>query len=111
MQLLIDSGIFSVQSHTATHADLPKITNYKDELKGSKERLEKVTGKPVIAVAYPFGHVNDKVIEETKKYYQFATTTKSGLFITKGEPNELFKMKRVRIHHSTTVEQFSLSIK
>ncbi|EEL52357.1 MULTISPECIES: polysaccharide deacetylase family protein [Bacillus cereus group] len=108
---MIDSGIFSVQSHTATHADLPKITNYEDELKGSKERLEKVTGKPVIAVAYPFGHVNDKVIEETKKYYQFATTTKSGQFITKGEPNELFKMKRVRIHHSTTVEQFSLSIK
>ena len=34
---MVDSGIFSVQSHTATHADLPKITNYEEELKGSKE--------------------------------------------------------------------------
>lgn len=108
---MVDSGIFSVQSHTATHADLPKITNYEEELKGSKEKLEKITGKPVIAIAYPFGHVDDKVIAETKKYYQFATTTKPGQFITKGEHDELLKMKRVRIHHTTTVEQFASSIK
>lgn len=107
---MVDSGIFSVQSHTATHADLPKITNYEEELKGSKEKLEKITGKPVIAIAYPFGHVNDQVVAETKKYYQFATTTKPGQFITKGEPDELLKMKRVRIQHSTTVEQFGLAI-
>ncbi|MFJ8529320.1 polysaccharide deacetylase family protein [Bacillus sp. NPDC094106] len=108
---MVDSGIFSVQSHTATHADLPKITNYEGELKGSKEKLEKITGKPVIAIAYPFGHVDDKVVAETKKYYQFATTTKPGQFITKGEPDELLKMKRVRIHNTTTVEQFASSIK
>lgn len=108
---MVDSGIFSMQSHTATHADLPKITNYEEELKESKEKLEKITGKPVIAVAYPFGHVDDKVVAETKKYYQFATTTKPGKFITKGEPNELLKIKRVRIHHTTTVEQFASSIK
>ena len=107
---MVDSGIFSVQSHTATHADLPKITNYEEELKGSKEKLEKITGKPVIAIAYPFGHVDDKVVAETRKYYQFATTTKPGQFITKGEPDELLKMKRVRIHHTTTVEQFASSI-
>lgn len=63
---MVDSGIFSMQSHTATHADLPKITNYEEELKESKEKLEKITGKPVIAVAYPFGHVDDKVVAETK---------------------------------------------
>ncbi|KEK24422.1 polysaccharide deacetylase family protein [Bacillus gaemokensis] len=108
---MVDSGIFSVQSHTATHADLPKIANYEEELKGSKEKLEKITGKPVIAIAYPFGHVDNKVVAETKKYYQFATTTKPGQFITKGEPDELLKMKRVRMHNTTTVEQFALSIK
>ncbi|SFJ53775.1 MULTISPECIES: polysaccharide deacetylase family protein [unclassified Bacillus (in: firmicutes)] len=108
---MVNSGIFSVQSHTATHADLPKITNYEEELKGSKEKLEKITGKPVIAIAYPFGHVNDQVVAETKKYYQFATTTKPGQFITKGEQDELLRMKRVRIHNNTTVEQFALAIK
>ncbi|PGZ97219.1 polysaccharide deacetylase [Bacillus pseudomycoides] len=108
---MVDSGIFSVQSHTATHADLPKITNYEEELKGSKEKLEKITSKPVIAISYPFGHVNDQIVAEAKKYYQFATTTKPGQFIEKGEPDELLRMKRVRIHNSTTVEQFGLAIK
>ncbi len=108
---MVNSGIFSVQSHTVTHADLPKITNYEEELKGSKEKLEKITGKPVIAVTYPFGHVNNQVVEETKKYYQFATTTKPGQFIPKGETDELLKIKRVRMHHSTMVEQFGLAIK
>ncbi|MFD3447621.1 polysaccharide deacetylase family protein [Microbacteriaceae bacterium 4G12] len=104
---MVNSGIFSVQSHTVSHADLPKITNYEAELKGSKEKIESVTGQKVIAIAYPFGHVNDKVVEETKKYYQYATTTKAGQFIEKGQPNELLLMQRVRIHNSTTVEQFA----
>ncbi len=58
----------------------------KRELKGSKEKLEKITGKPVIAVAYPFGHVDDKVVAETKKYYQFATTTKPENSLQKVNP-------------------------
>ena len=55
--------------------------------------------------------LNNLFIEETKKYYQFATTTKPGKFITKSETDELLKIKRVRIHNSTTVEQLGLSIK
>ena len=98
---MVDSGIFS--------CNLTQQRQTYEELKGSKEKLEKVTGKPVIAIAYPFGHVDDKVVAETKKYYQFATTTKPGQFITKGEPDELLKMKRVRIHHATTVEHFPLN--
>lgn len=108
---MVNSGIFSVQAHTMSHADLPKITNYEEELKAPKERIEQVTGKPVIAIAYPFGHFNDKVVEETKKYYQFATTTKPGQFIEKGQQNEMLLMQRVRISYSTTIEQFASLVK
>lgn len=104
---MVNSGIFSVQSHTMSHADLPKITNYKEELYASKEKIEQITGKPVIAIAYPYGHFNNQVVEETKKYYQFATTTKPGQFIEKGAPDEMLLMHRVRISYSTTINQFA----
>ncbi|MDN3017003.1 polysaccharide deacetylase family protein [Paenibacillus sp. BSR1-1] len=104
---MVNSGIFSIQSHTMSHADLPKVTNYEEELNTSKEKIEQITGKPVIAIAYPYGHFNDQVVAETKKYYQFATTTKPGQFIEKGAPDEMLVMHRVRISYSTTINQFA----
>ncbi|MFF2450057.1 polysaccharide deacetylase family protein [Neobacillus sp. NPDC058068] len=107
---MMNSGIFSIQSHTMSHADLPEITNYEQELDASKEKIEQITGKPVIAIAYPFGHFNDQVVEETKKYYKFATTTKPGQFIEKGESDEFLRMRRVRISNSTTINQFAAMV-
>lgn len=104
---MVNSGIFSVQSHTMSHADLPKITNFEEELQDSRVKIEQVTGKPVIAIAYPFGHFNEQVVEETKKYYKFATTTKPGQFIEKGQPDEFLLMHRVRISYSTTIKEFA----
>ncbi|MED1470982.1 polysaccharide deacetylase family protein [Bacillus salipaludis] len=108
---MVDSGIFSIQSHTMSHADLPMVTNLEEELKSSKEKIEQVTGKPVIAIAYPFGHVDRVVVEEAKKYYQYATTTKPGEFIETGEPDEMLLMRRVRISNSTTINQFAALVK
>ncbi|ETI67068.1 polysaccharide deacetylase family protein [Neobacillus vireti] len=107
---MVNSGIFSIQSHTMSHADLPEITNYEQELNAAKEKIEQITGKPVIAIAYPFGHFNDQVVEETKKYYKFATTTKPGQFIEKGETDEFMRMRRVRISNSTTINQFAAMV-
>ncbi|MBO9131250.1 polysaccharide deacetylase family protein [Bacillus sp. 165] len=104
---LSDSGYFSVQSHSATHPDLRKIRNYEYELKSSKDTIKKITGKPVIALAYPYGFFNEKVINETQKYYNFAVTVKKGQYIEKGLPNELYTMPRVWIEYDTTLEQFA----
>ncbi|WP_034644957.1 hypothetical protein [Bacillus methanolicus] len=41
MMYLKKSGIFSIQSHTATHPDLTKTKKYEYELKESKEKLNK----------------------------------------------------------------------
>jgi peptidoglycan/xylan/chitin deacetylase (PgdA/CDA1 family)/uncharacterized protein YceK len=108
---MVKSGIYSVQSHTMTHNDLPKVTDYEKELNTSKEQIEQVTGKPIIALAYPSGHFNDKVVEETKKYYKYAVTTKPGQSIEKGELNEMLLLHRVRISYSTTINQFSSMLK
>jgi peptidoglycan/xylan/chitin deacetylase (PgdA/CDA1 family) len=107
LKKMVDSNMFSIQSHTALHPDLTKTANFESELKQSKQRIEKVTGKPVIALAYPYGNFNQMVIEETKKYYQFGLTTTPGPFIDKGYKDELYVLPRIYIKHSTTLEDFA----
>ncbi len=108
---MVDSGIFSAQAHTMSHADLPKSTNFEVELGKAKETIEQVTGKPVIAIAYPFGKYDSTVVQESKKYYRFATTIKPGQFIEKGQEDEFLEMQRVRISYSTTLNQFAALVK
>lgn len=111
LRMVANSGIISVQSHTATHPDLTKEKNLKYELKESKEKIQKITGKPVIAIAYPFGNTNDHVVTETKKYYQFGFTTTPGPFSLTGFKNELYYLPRIYIKYSTTLEDFEKAVK
>jgi peptidoglycan/xylan/chitin deacetylase (PgdA/CDA1 family) len=103
---MTDSGLISIQSHTATHPDLTKITNYEFELQESKDKIQKITGKPVIALAYPYGNFNDKVVAETKKYYLFGLTTTPQPFVKKGIKDELYLLPRIYIKYSTTLDEF-----
>ncbi|MBS4191129.1 polysaccharide deacetylase family protein [Bacillus sp. FJAT-49705] len=106
IKMMADSGLISIQSHTATHPDLTTITNYEYELKESKDKIQKITGKPVIALAYPYGKFNDKVVAETKKYYLFGLTTTPELFSEKGSKDELYLLPRIYIKYSTTLDDF-----
>ncbi|CAG9607235.1 polysaccharide deacetylase family protein [Pseudoneobacillus rhizosphaerae] len=111
LKMMAESGFFSVQSHTATHPDLTKINNLDNELKKSKEKIEKMTGKPVIALAYPYGNFNNKVVKETKKYYRFGLTTTPGPFKELGFENELYLLPRIYVKNSTTLEDFAKLVK
>ncbi|MFD2445103.1 polysaccharide deacetylase family protein [Bacillus sp. CGMCC 1.16607] len=104
---MAESGLFSIQSHTATHPDLTKDKKYVHELKDSKETIEKITGKPVLAFAYPYGNFNKQVVEETKKYYRFGLTTTPGPFSESGIQNELYLLPRIYVKYSTTLEEFT----
>ncbi len=107
IKMMVDSGLFSIQSHTATHPDLTKIKDYQYELKGSRDKIQQITGKPVIALAYPYGMYNNKVIAETKKYYSFGITTIPELFSKKGIKNENYLLPRIYIKYSTTLDEFA----
>lgn len=111
LKMMSDSGMFSVQSHTATHPDLTKITDYEYQLKSSKEKIAQITGKPVNALAYPMGVFNEKVVQETQKYYRFGLTTTPELFVEKGTKNELLLLPRLYVKYSTTLEDFANIIK
>lgn len=105
------SGFFSIQSHTATHPDLTKAAGLEYELKNSKNKIAEITGKPVIALAYPYGNFNDRVVEETKKFYLYGLTTTPGPYIKTGLKNEQFLLPRTYIKYSTTLEDFAKIVK
>ncbi|USK59250.1 polysaccharide deacetylase family protein [Peribacillus asahii] len=107
LKMMVDSGLISIQSHTATHPYLTQIKNYGYELKESKDKIQRITGKPVIALAYPYGIFNDKVVAETKKYYLFGLTTTPELFSKKGIKDELYLLPRIYIKYSTTLDDFA----
>ncbi len=104
---LAASGMVSVQSHTASHPDLTKDVDLKAELKGSKEAIETITGKPVIALAYPYGSFNQKVINETKKYYQFGLTTTPSYYTGNGTKDERYLLPRLYVTYSTELPEFA----
>lgn len=55
-----DYGI-DIESHTVSHRRLSELSYEQqlNELKNSKETLEKLTGKTVVSIAYPEGKYND----------------------------------------------------
>jgi peptidoglycan/xylan/chitin deacetylase (PgdA/CDA1 family) len=107
LRMMSDSGMISVQSHTATHPDLTKSENLYYELKGSKEKIEKITGKPVIALAYPYGSFNERTASETKKYYSVGLTTTPEIYSKKGIKNEDYYLPRLYVKYSTNLEEFA----
>ncbi|WAA10030.1 polysaccharide deacetylase family protein [Fervidibacillus albus] len=102
LKQLSDSGIISIQSHTQTHPNLTEVTDLTTELRDIKWKLESITGKPVIAFAYPSGKYDDRVLAETKKYYEYAVTTIPGV----ASLDEPYQLKRIRINYSTSLDEF-----
>ncbi|MGG4467898.1 polysaccharide deacetylase family protein [Paenibacillus alvei] len=104
---LADSGIISIQSHTATHPDLTNITNYRAELKGSRDTIQTITGKPVIAVAYPYGGFNSSVMEQAKRYYKFGLTTTPAYYANEGLKDGEYLLPRIYIKYTTSLDEFT----
>ncbi|MBS4175050.1 polysaccharide deacetylase family protein [Bacillus sp. FJAT-49736] len=103
-----DSGIISIQAHTMTHpffndSETAGNIDLLKEIKDNKFLLEDITGKKVTAIAYPYGSYNNTVINEVKKYYDFAVTTKQGIANTNDSHYEL---QRVRVSFNTTLQDF-----
>jgi peptidoglycan/xylan/chitin deacetylase (PgdA/CDA1 family) len=106
LQKMVRSGYFSIQSHTVTHPDLTKTNNIDYELKESKKKIEQITGKPVIAISYPFGNFDVQLLENVKKYYLFGLTTTPGSFTQTGVENENYLLPRSYIKNSTNIKNF-----
>ncbi len=105
VQYLANRGI-EIGSHSATHSNMTNLSRYdlRQELLGSRQKLEKLTGQTVVSFSYPAGQYNDLVIEMLKRAgYETAVTTENGL----ASNQNLFKLKRVRVKRDLSVEDFA----
>lgn len=88
---------FRLASHTRSHASLPHIgpQSLTDEVVGARSELEDLTQSRVDLFAYPFGHYNERVVEEVKAAgYSCAYTFLNGR-ITPGL--DIFRLPRLNM--------------
>lgn len=93
---------WEIGSHTLSHLNLIVLSDkeMKEELEKSKEILED-KGFEIETIAFPFGSYNEKVIEETKKYYSASRPMEDG-FNSIGNPNFYnLKSKWIMKKHSS----------
>jgi len=105
VQYLANRGV-EIGSHSNSHANLTALSRHdlRQELLGSRQILEKLTGKTVVNFSYPAGKYNNLVVEMLQRAgYETAVTTESGL----GSPEELFQLKRVRIKRGLSSHEFA----
>ncbi|MCX5708542.1 MAG: polysaccharide deacetylase family protein [Candidatus Omnitrophica bacterium] len=96
------SGLVSFGSHTLTHPFLPQIESdqlLKNEIRGSKNELEKVLDTSVDTFCYPMGRFDPRVEAAVKDSgYKLAVATNPGY---KFSSQDIFAVKRLRISENT----------
>ncbi len=103
---LIKSGLVEIGSHTLTHANLPIVSHAErvNEIRGSKEFLERKYGIKVTSFAYPYGQLNEevkKVVLESGYTTAVSTNTGTGKF-----EDDLFEIRRSGINRDGLIDFF-----
>jgi peptidoglycan/xylan/chitin deacetylase (PgdA/CDA1 family) len=95
-----------IQSHTVDHKALNKLSYEEqyNELKNSKEYLDKLLNKNTTAIAYPYSQYNEDTMKICKELgYKVAFTTWYGF---SNYNQGLYELKRLVIHPDTTLKEF-----
>jgi peptidoglycan/xylan/chitin deacetylase (PgdA/CDA1 family) len=92
----------SFHSHTRSHASLPTLDDARlaDQLAGSRRELVNLLGHDVDYLAYPFGHLDDRVEAAARAAgYRAAFSTRSGF---NRQDVELFRIRRIDVFGTDT---------
>jgi peptidoglycan/xylan/chitin deacetylase (PgdA/CDA1 family) len=67
LRSLSDQG-FEIGAHSVSHKDLPSLTPERldDEVRGCRQTLEQIVGRPVVMFCYPYGRYNKEVIRHVQ---------------------------------------------
>ena len=93
-------------SHSMSHLNMHKMgeKQLKYEVGESKRILEDITGNLVESFCYPAGRFSESLIEELiAAGYTNAVTTKYGMY---REEDSVYKIKRIRINYSDSLNVF-----
>jgi peptidoglycan/xylan/chitin deacetylase (PgdA/CDA1 family) len=101
----------AIGSHTRSHPRLPELdaTAKRDEIRGSKARLEDVMGRAVTAFAYPYGLFDEDArlgVEEAG--YRVGCSTRSGF---NGPDVDRYLLRRVEVYGRDNLWQFRQKLK
>lgn len=100
-----DYGV-EMGGHTQHHVDLLKHSPAEQysEIKGSKDDTERLTGKPAISFAYPFGGINEQIKKVTASTgFIYAVSTNTG---PKEFGADKMQIRRIEITPKTTLMSF-----
>jgi len=92
----------SFHSHTRSHASLPTLSDEQlaDQLAGSRNALSQLLGHEVAYLAYPYGHVDERVEAATRiAGYRAAFSTQPGF--NRGDVNRM-RIRRLDIFGTDT---------
>jgi len=101
----------SFQSHTRSHASLPNLDDEQlaTELAGSRAELQALLGTQVDLLAYPFGHVDERVAGAAKHAgYRAAFSTQPGFNRRDVDP---LRIRRLDIYGTDTATQLLRKVK
>lgn len=98
---------WDLQSHTHTHLDLTKLTKKQldSELRSSISNFQKLLGRKPTMLAYPNGKFNNRVVQTTSRYFDFAWTTQPQLTTSNHQPLQL---PRIGITRDISLDSFKL---
>lgn len=92
----------SFHSHTRTHASLPTLDDARlaVELAESRSALQRLLGRPVELLAYPFGQLDERVVRAAKQAgYRAAFSTQPGF--NRGDVDR-FRIRRLDVFGTDT---------
>jgi peptidoglycan/xylan/chitin deacetylase (PgdA/CDA1 family) len=110
IQEMQNSGLVEFGSHTMSHKNLLTLISDEvvKELKDSKKEIENITKKECKTFAYPYGKLNDKIVESVKNVgYASAVIVQRGFF---DKNDDIFKIKRIGILGTECFFDFYLKI-
>jgi peptidoglycan/xylan/chitin deacetylase (PgdA/CDA1 family) len=99
-----------IGSHGATHRALTRLSDgdLSREVAGSRETLERVVGAPVTSFCYPFGDVDERVVEAVRATgYRAATVIRGGIPKDLSDP---LRLKRIAVRGTNTRLDFTLAL-
>jgi peptidoglycan/xylan/chitin deacetylase (PgdA/CDA1 family) len=100
-----------IGSHTRTHPRLPEVdaSAKREEIGGSKRRLEDVLGSSVSSFAYPYGQYDEDSLRAVQEAgYRIGCSTRSGF---NGPDIDRYSMRRVEIYGDDNLWQFRQKLK
>jgi len=109
IKIMQESGLIEFGSHTLKHQNLLRCDSAeaKNEIVGSKQKVEELIGAACLAFAYPYGKYNDDIVHLVQEAgYTNATIVKRGFY----DSHYPFEIKRIGILGTESFFDFYLKI-